>query len=237
MKMLCFPHAGGTGVSYMKWKKYFDGIEIIPIHLPGRNSRMAEPLCETIEEMVDDIKIQVSALIDHNEEYIVYGHSMGVLLIYELLQVLPKMGIPMPVHIFLSGKNPPYIPIEKPIHQLSDDKFLEKIVQLGGMDAQSFENPVLAKVFLPILKTDFSIVENYRSEEEHLQFPVNISFFYATDDVCINRQYVKQWADFTSSSFRMYYFMGGHFFLFDQGEQIAKIIQETVSNRYEIIPY
>jgi surfactin synthase thioesterase subunit len=238
MKLLCFPYAGASSRTFLKWEKYFDGVEIIPVDLPGRGRRMAEPLCKTIEEMVDDIKKQMPKVIDQEEEYAVYGHSMGSLLINELLHDLPVMKLPMPVHIFISGKNPPHIPVEDPIYQFNDAEFIERIVRMGGMDAQTFENPVLAKVFLPILKTDFTIVENYyRPEKKKQQFPVDISYFFASDDTCLNRQFVKQWADFTSGSFRMYYFTGGHFFLFEQGEQIAKIIEETLSSFYDVVPY
>jgi len=237
MKLICFPYAGAASVAYMQWKKYFDGIEIIPIDLPGRGRRISEPLCETIKEMVDDVKVQILELVNREEKYAVYGHSMGTLLIYGLLHDLLKMGFPMPVHIFLSGKNPPHIPSKKPINQLNDEKFIEKIVGMGGMEACCFENPMLAKIFLPIFRADFKIVENYQYKKNNRPFPVDISFFFASDDACVDRQYVKQWADFTTGSFRMYYFMGGHFFLFEHGEQIAKIIRETLANVYEVIPY
>jgi len=239
MKLLCFPYAGATSVAFLKWKKYMKGINIIPIDPPGRGRRIAEPLCKTINEMVDDVKVQVLPLISGEEEYAVYGHSMGSLLVFELLHELLRMGFPLPIHVFLSGKNPPHIPIEKPIHELKDDEFIEKVVAMGGMEARFFENPLLARLFLPILRTDLGILEDYHYEKKKQRLPVDITFFFASDDEGLSRQSVRQWADFASGSFRMYYFTGGHFFIHhqQQGEKIAGIIQETLSNVYDIIPY
>jgi surfactin synthase thioesterase subunit len=237
MKLLCFPFAGASSGFYLKWKRYFGDITIVPVDLPGRGRRIAEPLCQTIKEAVDDLKVQVLPVINEKEQYTVYGHSMGSLLIFELLHELLETGEQMPVHIFLSGKNPPPVAIKKPIHQLSDEKFIKKVVALGGMEDRFFEKPTLTKVFLPVLRADFGIIENYRYEKKKQLLPVDISFFFVSDDKSIKKNQVKHWADFTSKSFQMYYFNGGHFFIMKQGEEIAGIIKETLSETHNIIPY
>ena len=239
MKLLCFPYAGASAVSFQKWNKYFDGIKIIAIDPPGRGSRLGEPLCNTIGKMIFDIKKQVVEKVDPaTEEYAVYGHSMGCLLIYELLHELVEMRFSMPVHVFLSGKNPPHILVDKPICQFSDDEFIKTVIAMGGVDARFFETPGFANVFVPILRSDLSISELYNYEEKK-KLPVDISFFFASDDPMINNQYVKQWADYITGSFRMYYFTGGHFFILgqEQEEKIAGIIQETLMGSENNIPY
>lgn len=237
MKLICFPYAGATSVFYTKWKNDLNGIKIIPVNLPGRGTRMSEPLCKTIEEMVDDLKKQVLEQVNQEESYAVYGHSMGTVLIYELLHELQEMGMPMPVHIFLSGKNPPHVSSEKTIHQLPDDEFLRQIILMGGMEDEFFKNPMLMKMYLPIMKADFAAIENYHYEKKKNRLPADITYFYAKDDDCLNSRCVKQWANYTSGSFRMYYFTGGHFFIYTKGEQITEIIKETLSDVFESVPY
>jgi len=237
MKLICFPYAGATSAIFMKWKEQLGEIKIVSIDLPGRGRRVAEPLCNTIQEMVDDMEAQMLALINQEESYAVYGHSMGTLLIYELLHKLMEKEIPMPVHIFLSGKNPPHIPFKKPIHQLPDDEFILKIALMGGMDANFFNDPLLAKIYLPVFRADFKIVETYHYEKKKNQLPVDITFFFASDDNTLSSKYVKQWSEYTSGSFRMFYFTGGHFFINERGKQVSEIIKETLLNIDEIIPY
>ena len=239
MKLLCFPYAGASGVTFQRWNKYIDGIKIIAIDPPGRGRRLGEPLCNTIEEVIIDVKRQVMEKVNQEEEYAVYGHSMGCLLIYELLHEFLEMGFPMPVHVFLSGKNPPHILVDKPICQLSDDEFIEKVITMGGIDARFLETPGLANIFIPVLRADLSISEFYRYEEKKQRLPVDVSFFFASDDSMTDNQYVKQWSNYVTGYFRMYYFTGGHFFILgqEQEERIAGIIQETLSDFENNIPY
>jgi surfactin synthase thioesterase subunit len=237
MKLLCFPYAGATGVAFQKWEKYMEGIKVVPLELPGKGSRMAEPLCQTIDEMVDDLKKQMLNLIEQKEDYAVYGHSMGCLLIYELLHDLWQMGFHLPVHVFLSGKNPPDIVMKKTIHQLNDTDFIKKMVEMGGMEARFFENPTLTKLFLPILRTDIHIVETYCPKEKKQRLPVDITFFFSSGDKWVKNKYVKQWANYITGSFQIFYYKGSHFFIFEQEEKITGIIKETLSNIYDDIPY
>ncbi|MCL1934054.1 MAG: thioesterase domain-containing protein [Candidatus Azobacteroides sp.] len=240
MKLLCFPYAGASGVTFQRWNKYLDGIKIIAIDPPGRGTRIREPLCNTIEKMMVDVKKQVVEKVNYEEEeYAVYGHSMGCLLIYELLHELSEMKFPMPAHVFLSGKNPPNILVDKPISQLVDDEFIKRVVTMGGVSADFFETSGLTNVFLPVLRADLSISELYHYEEKKQRLQVDITFFFASDDGMVDYRYVKQWANYITGVFRMYYFTGGHFFMFgqEQEQRITEIIRETLLDSENNIPY
>jgi len=237
MKLFCFPFAGASSAVFLQYKQYFDGITLIPIDPPGRGKRIAEPLCKTIKEMVYDLKNQLLSLVEQGEDYAVFGHSMGSLLIFELLHELMDTGFHLPVHVFMSGKNPPHIPIKNTIRQLSDDEFVKKIVAIGGMEAQFFENPVLAKLFIPILRADFGVLEEYDYQEKKQLLPIDITFFFCTDDKAINSKYVKQWSDYITGSFRMFHFKGGHFFIHEKAKEISRIIKDTLLETEIIIPY
>jgi len=238
MKLLCFPYAGASAATFLKWRKYFTEVTIVTIDPPGRGSRLGEPLCNTIKEMVDDVKKLVAKAIDKDEEYAVYGHSMGALLVYELLHEFMETGFQMPVHVFLSGRNVPHRLVDEPITQFTDEEFVDKVVTIGGVEASFFEVPGLAKLFIPILRTDLGISEFYRFEKKP-RLPVDVSFFFASDDTMVDKKHVLQWSDYIIGTFRMYYFTGGHFFMFkpEQEKRVTGIIQETLSSVEEYIPY
>jgi surfactin synthase thioesterase subunit len=237
MKLLCFPYAGATSSVFLKWGKYSDGnIKILPLDPPGRGRRMAEPLCATIHEAVEDLQRQFLEVIDRGEEYAVYGHSMGSLLTYELLHKLWREGIDMPVHVFWSGKNPPDIPVNEPVSHLDDREFIERIANLGGTDTRFFENPALVKLYLPILRKDFRMLENYVYKEKQ-KLPVDASFFFSSEDKEIAVEHVKRWSDFISGDFNLYHFNGDHFFIFEYQEKIMNIINDTISENCFIPAY
>ncbi|MCL1937563.1 MAG: alpha/beta fold hydrolase [Candidatus Azobacteroides sp.] len=238
MKLLCFPYAGGTSEIFLRWGKNIEGLQVIPLDPPGRGRRLAEPLSKSMDEMVEDIKKQIAAEIDPNEAYAVYGHSMGAILAYEVLHSLLDAGFPMPVHAFLSGKNAPHYKMRNTIHQFDDAKLIKEVAKMGGIEAQFFENPTLAKIYLPILRNDITIIETYRcKKKERRLLPIDISYFFSKDDTLIDFSYVKQWADYIEGSFRIYYFMGGHFFMLEHKEEIIGIIQQTLLENQDIIPY
>lgn len=51
INLICIPHAGGSAVVYMKWKKFLNNnVRLHPIELSGRGSRYLEPFYITIED-------------------------------------------------------------------------------------------------------------------------------------------------------------------------------------------
>ena len=236
-KLFCLPHAGASATLYLQCEKYLDGGEIIPLDPPGRGRRMSEPLCETIEEVVADLKAQVVSHLSPDDDFTFYGHSMGALLIYELLHEMMRDGMRLPSHIFISGRNSPSVPQRTRLHKLSGQMFIDRIMNIGGTSKEFFENPVLVKLYVPIMKTDLKIVETYRHPKREALLPVNISCFYAPDDPCISLKSVEKWARLTSGTFRMHYFEGNHFFIFYEFENMVRIMEETLAAVDEPIPY
>lgn len=46
--------------------------------------------------------------------------------------------------------------------ELTDDDFLKWLVSIGGTPPELLANPEVLKLFLPALKADLHVVENYR---------------------------------------------------------------------------
>ncbi|MFB7156991.1 thioesterase II family protein [Lysinibacillus sp. NPDC056232] len=109
MKLLCLPYSGGSACRYLKWNHMLDkDIEVIPVEFPGRGKRFAESLSKNMSELVEmmynDIKNEIG-----DSEYAVLGHSLGGIAAYELIIKLLEMNHRAPVHLFVSGCNPPHI--------------------------------------------------------------------------------------------------------------------------------
>ncbi|MCO7226510.1 thioesterase II family protein [Pleionea sp. CnH1-48] len=86
MRIFCFPYAGGSAAIYSDWAKDLPFLEVIAIQLPGRGSRLTEPLVDSIEHMANELSKTILPLLD--KPFIFFGHSNGATLCYEVAKRL-----------------------------------------------------------------------------------------------------------------------------------------------------
>jgi surfactin synthase thioesterase subunit len=229
--LYCFPYAGGSSVIYSKWKQYLNTeIELRPIELAGRGKRFSAPLYEDIQDAVEDVFNTIKDEIQENQ-YILFGHSMGGLIAYELAQHIRKSNIPNPSHVFVSGRSAPHVapPNKNKYSQMDSDKFIKEVLNLGGTPPEFFEHPELLELFLPILKNDFRIVETYKCNNQVQPLEVNISVLLGKEDDLTKNQ-SDSWKEYTNQKCDIIHFEGGHFFINDKTIKIAKIINNVSSS-------
>jgi medium-chain acyl-[acyl-carrier-protein] hydrolase len=228
-KLFCFPYAGGSTTVYMKWlKKLNRDISLIPIELPGRGKRFKEQYCNSFDEAVEDTCKQVCSQLGDKDRFILYGHSMGSLLAYEVTHKLKENLYNEPMHIFFSGRYPPHIIKNERLHLMTDDELIEEILKFGGTPRELFEDEQLLSLFLPIIRADYQIINTYEYRERSTKLDCNISCLNGLDDEDILDFELKQWSNCTNGNCSFYEFDGGHFFINDKSEEIINIINETV---------
>ncbi|MFE9275691.1 thioesterase II family protein [Paenibacillus glucanolyticus] len=230
--LFCIPYAGGAASVYLKWKKYLaPEIELVPIELAGRGSRYNEDGYENIEQAVNDIVMYIKSRTGYNREFCLFGHSMGSLLAYEAAFKLIESNH-TPMHLFFSGMYPPYSePIKLPsLHTLPDTIFLEEIYKLGGTPEEFLSNPKLQKLFIPVLKSDYRIFEQYRFGEFKGKFDLDVTVFTGDQDEKVNKYGIENWRECTSGDCELHRFEGGHFFINEWTEQIVNRINNVVTS-------
>lgn len=228
MKLFCLPYAGGSSVIYTTWKNYVDSsIELCPIELAGRGKRFQEPLYNTIKEMVEDVYEQIKDDIE-KDSYAIFGHSMGSIIAYELCHKLEEKNTRKPVHVFFSGhKAPSIIKDDEIIHDLPDEEFKNKLIELGGTPKEFFESKELCDMFIPIIRADFKAVENYTYNSSNDKLNINISVLYGKkEEMTMNE--ILQWRNHTNGETKIYPFEGDHFFINDNSQNIVNIINHTL---------
>jgi len=142
-----------------------------------------------------------------------FGHSLGVLVSFELVRQLRRERKCGPVHLFVSGHRAPQIPDpDPPIHALPDAEFLEELQRLNGTPQEMLENDELMKVVLPTLRADFRVAETYVYEAEPpLDCPISV--FGGVRDPEVNREQLMAWRQQTTKTYSLQMFPGDHFFL------------------------
>lgn len=226
--LFCIPYAGGSCFIFNKWEKYMkEYIRLEPIELRGRGRRLNEEFYKNLEEAVDDIFESIKDKILH-DDYAICGHSMGGLLAYELYYKLKKENLRLPKHIFFSGYKPPSIlREERQLHLLSDEMFIKEIIKLGGTPEEFLNNKKLLDLFIPILRSDFRMIENYKYKCRKDKIQCDISVFNGNQDD-ISTEEILKWKEHGKKRVKVYEFDGNHFFINNNIRRITNIINETL---------
>lgn len=228
MILFCLPYAGGSEAIYYNWRRYLDcSIRLESIELKGRGKRYNEIFYETLGEAVEDIFVNIKDKI-MDDDYAIYGHSMGSLLAYELYYKIKEYNLKKPYHIFFSGyKAPSIIRKNENTYMLPDYDFMKKIIELGGTPEEVANNKELLEIFLPIIRNDFKILENYKYIERKDKIECDVSILNGKHD-SINLEELLAWRNHVCKGFRVYNFEGDHFFINNNMERITSIINYTL---------
>jgi medium-chain acyl-[acyl-carrier-protein] hydrolase len=125
-------------------------------------------------------------------------------------------------------------PSHLPFSHLPDAEFVDSVRRYGGLPDLVAQNEELLEIFLPILRADFAMTEQYvYLEESPLECPLTALGGLADSEV--SREEILAWNIHTSARFNTHFFPGGHFFLLDSEplvlDQINHHLKEAVSDR------
>ncbi|MEM9511919.1 MAG: alpha/beta fold hydrolase [Cyanobacteria bacterium P01_E01_bin.48] len=223
-RLFCFPFAGGTFQVFRDWHKELpDTLEVIAVELPGRGRRFREPLFTQIAPLVEALSIAIEPYLDR--PFFFFGHSLGGLVSFELTRLLRRKLQVLPEVLFISARRAPTLTKPRAISHLSDPEFIEEISQFNGTPSAILESDEFSQIFLPILRADFSILDNYvYAEESPLDCPI-ITFGGQTDRE-VSRDDLGSWNIQTTSNHELHMLPGDHFFInSSKAMLLAKISQ------------
>jgi medium-chain acyl-[acyl-carrier-protein] hydrolase len=210
-------------------------VEVCPVQLPGRESRLREAPFETPEPLV-------KALADMLQPYfkdlpfVFFGHSMGAMLSFELARELRRRGQKLPLHLFVSGRRAPQIPdLEEPIHALPEPEFIVKLRELNGTPEEVLQHAELMKLLIPVLRSDFAVNETYHyTEEEPLD--IGISCFGGLGDKEVTRDDCAVWKEQTRGRFRLRMLPGDHFFIHGAKDMVLESVARDLAEVLQAAP-
>jgi medium-chain acyl-[acyl-carrier-protein] hydrolase len=228
MRVFCFPYAGGGASIYRGWGASLPGdVEVCPVQIPGRESRLREPAFAEPGPMVQAIADALDPSM--NLPFVFFGHSMGAMIAFELARELRRRGRPQPLHLFVSGRRAPQLPArEEPIHALPDAEFIEKLRELNGTPEEVLQHEELMKLITPILRADFSVNETYEYAEEP-PLDAGISAFGGLGDAEVTREDLEAWKESTRGRFRLRMLPGDHFFINSNSDLILESVARDLA--------
>lgn len=226
LRLFCLPYAGGSSQIYRDWINHLSRkIELCPIELPGRGSRLGEATITDFSTLVQEIALSIHHYLDR--PFAFFGHSMGALLSFELTRLLPQQGYPNPAHLFVSGYRAPHLKSNSTlIHNLPEPEFTEAIRRLGGTPEAVLANAELRELVFPALKADFAAIETYRYRPcTSLVCPITV--FGGLQDRWVDVADLEVWQQHTTGKFGLQMFSGNHFFL----HQVQPLILQAIERQ------
>jgi len=213
VRMICLPHAGGSASYFRPWLNALPAeIDLLAIQYPGREDRFCDAPAETLVELSDVI---AAALVQYTDRPLVlFGHSLGAALAYEVAIRLEKRGI-VPKHVFVSAHPAPHLQRPSNLHRQSDADLLNDIRRLSGQPTTLLDEPELREVYLPIVRQDYRLIETYRQSQPY-QLAAAISVVLPCDDSEVNRLEAEGWQMATMQPLQVMTVEGGHFYLAQQ---------------------
>ena len=226
-RVLCFPHAGGGAAIYHRWNRELHGVELVPINLPGRESRIDHRPADNLEALLRKMVPAIERACD--APFSIFGYSMGALIGFELARQFRASGARMPDHMFVAASRAPQLPLGRdPLHQLSDDAMLDELVESYGMAKEtSPQERALMKMMSDTLRADLKLFETYKYEEQP-PLDVPITAFGGSNDPQVTRAKLEAWKAQTATTFKSRFLPGHHFFLRKRHQSILDAISSAV---------
>lgn len=257
LKMVCWHYGVGTSMIFRSWRgKILPEVEICTIELPGRGLRKNETPYTDCSALIEAVASAIASQLD--TPFVLYGHSMGALMSFELSKILHSRHQKTPQRLILSGCVAPhrsqsawwptgYAPyIQKqprfPRHLQSDQEIIQKHKERKMVSDDVFENPQLLENLVRISRIDYAIVDSYvYKKSERLSYPVTVIGAY--EDNMVSEADIEAWSELAGPSFEKIMMRGDHFFIRTQEEEFLKklnlILQPVLSSsnpRAQIVP-
>ncbi|MCG6863398.1 MAG: alpha/beta fold hydrolase [Chromatiaceae bacterium] len=212
--MVCFPPAGGGVIGFRPWAEPLRAhANLYAASLPGREYRVREDPVPTLDPLVSPL---VQAMIPPADRpLLVFGHSFGALLAYEVVYRLCEEVLiePAAVHLVVSGRCAPHVASQAPrLSHLSPRDIVFRIAERhGNIPVALLEEPDYVAMLGRALQADLQITEEY-SWPERPPLPCPVTALGGLSDPVVPTLEIEAWRRHTQGPFDSRLFPGDHFY-------------------------
>lgn len=221
--MFLFSYAGSFGYSYRQWEScQLSQLELIAIDYPGKGTRINEPPVSSWIELIKDATEEIMKYNLKEQNYLLFGHSMGAKVAYEVCLELQKKGIGLPKVVFFSGTEP--FSKKTNLYLENDTVFRKKMIELGGISKEVLIEPELAEFVFSNLKEDALLLDQFNFEPKRRLKTYSVILSGDRDQSGTN----EEWQSVCGEDFCQFTFFGDHFFIFESAEKVLNQIEQFI---------
>jgi surfactin synthase thioesterase subunit len=210
--LLCLPPAGAGCGQFMSWQSAL-GLEVsvIGVQLPGRESRWADPEPSSMDEVVREVVGEIGRLLPPDHPVVVFGHSFGALLGYEIVRSL-RAGRGQAVSaLVIAGCRPPEHWVGAGRGLVDDERELDRLLDARSLEGDLGLDAETRELMREVLRADARLSLTYSGAD---LTPVDcpLEAWGGEKDETVTPEQIAGWSGYAAAGWRTRMFPGGHYF-------------------------
>ena len=220
--VVVFPHAGGAAAAYRSLAKTLSAnhVDAFVLQYPQRADRRNHPAADSIEalalELFEAGDWRTAAPLS------LFGHCMGAVVAFEFARIAERNGVPVRTLWASAGQAPSTVAASGPL-PTSDSDVLADMVDLGGTDPVLLEDEEFVELLVKAVQADYRALSGYACQPD-VRIHADIHAAGGHRDHRIRREMLTAWETHTSGRFTLSNFDGGHFYLNDHLDTVARMV-------------
>lgn len=229
--LFCLPCAGASASMYLRWRREMpSGIRVLPLELPGRGARLGELFIEDFADLVDELCERLISPV--TRRWALFGHSMGGLLAYGVVQRLQSAGESLPERMIIAASPSPFRrDPDRYINRNDDEALIADLREQGGTPQEVFDSPELLRITLDALAADYRVCDSFHCPQKTpLAMPLHV---LAGRNDSIESHQILAWQEEAGTAFSLQWFDGGHFFIREHETSVLRLIRQQLQPSME----
>jgi surfactin synthase thioesterase subunit len=226
VRLLCIAQAGGGAGAFAAWRPHLPaGVELAPVQRPARGVRESDPMPDRFEDLVEALHTGLAPEL--TMPYVLFGHSFGALLAYELTCRIQQSGEAPPRTTVVSASRAPQVPLARGLADASDDTLLDWLVSTDGLPAEVLGHRAFATYVMRAIRMDMRFAEGYHVPQPTPVLSPLLALSGEDDDVVPSEQ-VVHWKECAAADFRHRTLPGGHSFPQRHPAEVVEALREIL---------
>ncbi|MFD5514940.1 thioesterase II family protein [Streptomyces sp. NPDC127066] len=224
-RVFLIPYSGCGTSLYRKWPHRHDGVDLLPVELPGHETRLTEPNVETYQELAKEMVAGLEPYLDL--PYAFFGHCGSALAAYEVSSEITRAGLPRPARVYISSQVAPQDGPLGRFLEMNDEELGEELAALSR-ELGTELNPSLISFYVEVLREDVEINKRYVMPDPfRLSCPITTIGW--TEDVEVRHDTMGGWPVCGETTFEL--LTGRHHRFIDAPPELLRVLCDGLGSR------